>query len=435
MNRLSNKFDVIIVGAGLAGIAAAIEIAREGLAVCIIERAIIPGEKNVTGGVLFSSVLDDFIPDWKNEAPIERWVAKKGLGMVSEKSLSLMQFEVEKELEDKKAFTVNRNAFDSWFAQKAEEAGATLLTNTLVEDLIIEEGFVKGVKTHHSDGYLEADIVICADGVNSLLAKKAGLRKRDVLPKEIGLGIKEIVSLPVNTINERFGIRENEGCAYEFVGNFLNGVFGGAFLYTNRDTLSIGVVVNLGSVGDTSTNARSILENFKNQPQIKKLIEGASLVEYSAHLVPEIGLDMVPDLYGNGILVAGDAAGFVVNNGFSIQGMNYAIASGIEAGKTAVEAIRTGDVSTKQLASYKTKIDKSFVGKNLKKYRKTHKVLGNPRMGNQYPAVMEGIAKKLFGFDDEIQPNIAEAVKSTIRGNNVSTWQLMKDGFDVWRYM
>lgn len=432
---MSEKFDVIIVGAGLAGIAAAIEIAREGLEVCIIERAIVPGEKNVTGGVLFSSVIDNFIPGWKTEAPIERWVTKKGLGLVTDKSLSLMQFEVEKEMEENNAFTINRNAFDSWFAQKAEKAGAVVLTNTLVEDLIIKDGFVKGVKTHHEDGYLEADIVICADGVNSLIAKKAGLRKRDVIPKEIGLGIKEIVSLPAGIINQRFGLRENDGCAYEFVGNFLNGVFGGAFLYTNKETLSIGIVVNLGSVEDTSTNARSILENFKNQPQIKKLLEGSSLVEYSAHLVPEVGLDMVPDIYGDGILVAGDAAGFVINNGFSIQGMNYAIASGIEAGKAAVAAIKAGDVSKKQLVSYKQSIDASFIGKNLKKFRNTHKVLGNPRMGTHYPVLVDGIAKKLFGLDSEIQPNIGEAVKSTIRKNDISTWQLMKDGFDVWRYM
>ena len=371
---MSNKFDVIVVGAGLAGSAAAIEMARTGLDVCVIERAIVPGEKNVTGGVMFKGILDELIPEWKNEAPIERWITKKGIGMVTADSLSLMQYETER-TDGYNACTLNRVHFDSWLADKAEEAGATLLTNTLVEDVILEDGFVKGVKTHHTDGYIYADLVICADGVNSLVAQKAGLRKEDISPKDIGLGIKEILSLPEETINERFGLKGSEGCAYEFVGHFLNGVYGGAFLYTNRDTLSIGIVVNLGSIADTSVNARAILEHFKNQPQIKKLIDGGNLVEYSAHLVPEIGLDMVPQLYGNGVLVAGDAAGFVVNNGFSIQGMNYALASGREAGKTAVACIRQGNVSARKLASYKHLLDQSFVGKNLKKFQKTHKVL------------------------------------------------------------
>lgn len=430
---MSNKFDVIVVGAGLAGSAAAIEMARTGLDVCIIERAIVPGEKNVTGGVLFKGILDELIPEWKNEAPIERWITKKGIGMVTADSLSLMQYETERN-EGYNACTLNRVHFDSWLANKAEEAGATLLTNTLVEDIILEDGFVKGVKTHHSDGYIYADLVICADGVNSLVAQKAGLRKQDISPKEIGLGIKEILSLPEETINQRFGLKGSEGCAYEFVGHFLNGVYGGAFLYTNRDTLSIGIVVNLGSIADTSVNARAILEHFKNQPQIKKLIDGGNLVEYSAHLVPEIGLDMVPQLYGNGVLVAGDAAGFVVNNGFSIQGMNYALASGREAGKTAVTCIRQGNVSAQKLASYKHLLDQSFVGKNLKKFQKTHKVLSNPRISKEYPVLIDHIAKNLFGFEDTIQPNLSSTVKNSLRGN-VSAWQLIKDGIDIWRYM
>jgi electron transfer flavoprotein-quinone oxidoreductase len=433
VTKLSSKFDVIVVGAGLAGSAAALEMARAGLNVCIIERAIVPGEKNVTGGVMFKGILDEFIPNWKNEAPIERWISKKGIGMVTAESLSLMQYETERN-DGYNACTLNRVHFDSWLANKAEVAGATLLTNTLVEDVILEDGFVKGVKTHHADGFIYADIVICADGVNSLVAQKAGLRKQDISPKDIGLGIKEILSLPEETINERFGLKGSEGCAYEFVGEFLKGVYGGAFLYTNCNTLSIGIVVNLGSIAETSVNSRAILEHFKNQPQIKKFIEGGSLVEYSAHLVPEVGLDMVPQLYGNGILVTGDAAGLVINNGFSIQGMNYAIASGREAGRTAVDCIRKGNVSARELASYKTQLDQSFVGKNLKKFQNTHKVLANPRIGREYPVLIDNIAKNLFGFEDTIQPSLSSTLKNSLRGN-VSPWQLIKDGYDIWRYM
>ncbi|KYH31688.1 FAD-dependent oxidoreductase [Neomoorella mulderi] len=428
-------FDVIVVGAGLAGSAAALTMSRSGLNVCLIERATSPGEKNVTGGVLYGRVLDDLITDWQNKAPVERWIVKNGIGMITSKSLTLFQFETEDFYNPPyNSCTINRANFDLWLAQQAEEAGATLVTNTLVEDLIFKDGYVKGVKTQRPDGELEADIVICADGVNSLLAQKAGLRKKDISPHEVGIGIKEVLLLPIEKINERFGLEENQGSAYEFIGTFLNCVHGGAFLYTNKKTLSLGIVVNLGSLQKAAVQPSMLLEEFKGQPQIQKFIEGGTLVEYSAHMVPEIGLEMVPKLYGNGVMVAGDAAGFVVTNGFTFEGMNYALASGKAAGHTAVLAMKNGDVSAKALAAYQDKINESFIGKNLETYRKVYHVLGNPRLRQEYPQIIEEIAKELFLFDDKPRIKLAKMVRSVV-GNKVSMWQVIRDGIDMWRYM
>ncbi len=269
---MSEKFDVIVVGAGPAGCAAALKLARENVNVLVIERGTYAGSKNMMGGVLYSKVLNDLIPNFWEEAPVERHVTNNALSFLTEDSALNIEYRNERKFGSPpyNSFTVLRAKFDKWFAEKVENEGVMIATNIRVDDLIKENGMVKGIIA--GPDKIEADIVIAADGVNSILAQKAGLRT-DLKPIEVGLGIKEVLELPEEVINERFNQEGDEGTAHHFVGAFTMGVQGGGFIYTNKESLSIGVVVNLESLIKRKVESYVLIENFKRHPFIMKLIK------------------------------------------------------------------------------------------------------------------------------------------------------------------
>ena len=151
-----------------------------------------------------------------------------------------------------------------------------------------------------------ADVVIAADGVNSILAQKAGLAKM-FAPHQVATGVKQIIELPAQTINERFQLAGNNGAARLFVGDCSKGMQGGGFLYTNKSSVSLGLVINVGELQRSQVKLCDLMEDFRSNPHIAPLIEGGEVAEYSAHLVPEAGLAMMPQLYGDGMIVVGDA--------------------------------------------------------------------------------------------------------------------------------
>ena len=134
----SDKFDVIVVGAGPAGITSAYVLAKAGLEVILIERGPYPGSKNIFGGVLYTTVLNRLIPNFWEEAPVERHIKGIEIFLISE--VNALSIKVQSEEHNKppynNSFTVSRAKFDSWYAQKAEAAGALLINDTVVDDLI-----------------------------------------------------------------------------------------------------------------------------------------------------------------------------------------------------------------------------------------------------------------------------------------------------------
>ncbi len=188
----------------------------------------------------------------------------------------------------------------------------------------------------------------------------------------MAIGVKEIIKLGEEKINERFNLRGGKsGFAGEYVLGFLpEGVKAGGFLYTNKDTVSLGVVVSMKDLRKNgSTYSFDIIEEFAEHPYIAPMIEGGKVEEYSAHLVQEGGIQGVPKLYGNGYMIAGDAAGFSFSNGLVLQGMNYAIASGIAAAETAIEAKSKNNFSEEALAAYRERLMNSFVLRDLLDFR------------------------------------------------------------------
>lgn len=407
-----DRYDVIIVGGGLAGSAAAYTLAKAGVKVIVIERGETCGCKNMTGGRLYGHSLKHLIPDYEKLAPLERRIIKERVSLMSSDSATTVEFCDEK-LGGRNAasYSVIRADLDKWLAEQAEKKGATYINGIRVDELVVRNGKVCGVRA--GEDTLEANVVILADGVNSLLAVKAGLVEHQD-SREYAVGAKEVIRLGEETINERFGVRSDEGVAWMFAGSPTGGGLGGGFLYTNRDTLSVGVVATVSDIGYAGTSVPDMLEEFKKSKQIAPLIEGGELVEYSAHLVPEGGAAMLPKLYGHGVMIAGDAAGMAINLGYVVRGMDFAIESGRLAAETYIELAAKHDFTPKAMSLYRQKLSHSFVLKEMRKHRLAPKAFGNRNIFTRLPELADEVMKSMFTVDGEhisgLAPKVIKAV-------------------------
>jgi electron transfer flavoprotein-quinone oxidoreductase len=308
--------------------------AKAGLQVLVLERGKYPGAKNMWGGAFYGPVMEELFPNFWNEAPVERSVSRHVISLLTEQESLSVDFRSDR-VDKNRGFIVLRAKFDQWMAKKAERAGAIVASGLEADDLLYDQGVVSGVKVGAET--FPGNVVILADGANSLLASKAGLRK-EYSPYDVKQGVKEVIKLPREVIEERFQLKGTEGSALEFIGSCTRGLPGGGFVYTNRDSLSVGLVVQLATVIENRVKASDLLEDFKKHPVIQGLIKGGESVEYSAHLIPVTGLKVLPLLAKDGILITGDAAGLVLGTGLILEGANFAMASGIAAAETDIKA-------------------------------------------------------------------------------------------------
>jgi len=415
-----DKFNAIIVGGGLAGLSAAIVLAKAGLEVIVIERGDACGMKNVTGGRLYGHSLEKIIPGFAQEAPIERKVTKEKISLMTETGSLDIGFSSDKlsSTAESASYTVLRAKFDEWLAEKAEEAGAEIVPGIRVDECITEDGKVVGIKAGEDE--LFADVVILADGVNSLLAQKLGLKK-ELEPAQVAVGAKEVIKLSEETINERFGVTSDEGVAWMSAGDPTVGGFGGGFLYTNKDTVSLGVCATLSDIGYSEVSVPKMLDRFANHPSIAPYLEGGEIVEYSAHLVPEEGIHMVPQLYGDGVLVVGDAAGLCINLGFTVRGMDFAIESGRLAAETVIRANTYGNFSAAALSYYKQLFDNSFIMRDLDSSKGFPTLLTRREIFTNLPDMADDIAAKLFTVTGEPDQGIVMYIINSLAEHTSAT--------------
>lgn len=426
--------DAVVVGAGPAGSAAALELARAGRSVVLVERGPFPGAKNVYGGVVYGRVLDDLVPQWWQEVPVQRWVTRRAtMLMTATQALTVDLFAGAWDRPPYNGMTTHRGDFDSWLAAKAVADGAQLVTSTLATGLLRDsEGRVTGVRTDRPDGDIAARVVIACDGVNSFLAKQAGLLP-PTSPRHTTLGVKETLALPREVIDERFGLTGDQGLDIEILG-CTQGIPGGGFLYTNRETVSVGVVIGLAGLAKAKSRPEQLISSLKAHPALAPYLRGAELKEYSAHLIPEGGYRAMPKLAIDGMLIAGDAASMCLAAGLWLEGVNFAIGAGIAAGKTAAEAIAAGDTSARGLAGYRRRLEKSFVLADHKRLRNAADILMADRMQRQYPGLACDFVEQVFTV---INPDpklgmVREFVRA-VRRNKVPLRSLARDGLKALR--
>ncbi|MCS6994253.1 MAG: FAD-dependent oxidoreductase [Anaerolineales bacterium] len=408
-------FDVIVVGAGLAGAAAAVTAARGGLNVVMVERGVAPGSKNYFGGALYTHSLLDIYPDFfDRKPPLERPVTETGFWFLSKDGMVRMTVQGGKVNNNPiDAYVAQRAKFDAWWAEQARKEGVFLIPKTVVVDFIRENGKVVGVVTDRAQGEIYAPVVIICEGVNNLLTQKLGLIKHDFKGNATALAVKQLISLPAETINTRLGLRSSdEGLAISVVGDVSMGLPGLGFLYTGKDSLSLGVGVTLDALSAAQIKPYELLQRYLKHPMIAPLIAGGQLMEYGAHLIPEGGWSTMPQLYTDGAMVAGDAASMV--NAMHWEGTNMAITAGKAAGETAVEAHRKGDFSARTLAAYRTRLENTFVLKDLRQYRNMSRFLhDHPEFMDVYPNFLNDALGMFFtGFGKPKKQLYSDILKS-----------------------
>ncbi len=417
-NQPKPDCDVIVVGAGLSGTTAALVLARAGLSVIVLERGKYPGAKNLFGGIFFSTILNKLIPDFWNHAPIERHIVKRRFVYLTPETEVGFDFRSERFNQPpyNNTFTVLRAKFDRWFAEQAEKAGAQIYNGVVVDDFLYENGKVAGVKTRGSteDTYdeLRANVVICAEGANSLLAEKANLRggNSKMSSRNRAASVKEVISLPEGAIEERFNVSGFEGVAIEYFGDAVKGMIGAGFVYTNKDVVSIGVGCSIDELEKSGITLYDLLDHFKEHLAIKDLIKGGTVLEYSAHMLPEDSYDNMPALVTDGLILVGDAAG-LADNSFYHEITNFAMASGLYAAETVIELNKNKNFSKSSLSLYLKKLKNSFVLKDMKQYRNFTKFLHkNKQFLTTYPQTFCDLLVEYFTITGSPKSEIKKRV-------------------------
>jgi electron transfer flavoprotein-quinone oxidoreductase len=431
------KVDCIVVGGGLAGLSAAYGLAGAGVEVVVLERGDYPGAKNVTGGRMYVRPLHDIYPELWSEAPFERAVARELVTMIGEDAQATVEVAARSFAgEQPHSYTVIRAHFDRWFSERAAERGAMVLSNMKVDALLSEGGDgeqprrVTGVRVGGDE--IAADVVIVAEGVLGLLSSGSGLRSKPEAG-HLALGYKEIIELPSQVIEDRWHLNSGEGAAQLFIG-LTRGMPGGGFIYTNKESISLGIVVSMEHLRSRGDGPESwgLLDEFKSLPQIRPLVEGGTVAEYSAHAIAEGGITQVPRLYGDGYLLAGDTAGLSLNALVTVRGMDFAIASGYHAAQAVIAAKNAGDFTATGLAGYERRLRQSFVLRDLETSRGVPRFIDNPRLYTHYPRAVCDLLADVYTIGPEPAKKMSRKVSRGIRRHflNVATakdlWSLRK---------
>lgn len=331
-------YDVIVVGAGCAGPAAAKKAAELGLSVLLLEKAQKPGAKNVSGTCLNTAALMDQDLHYLMEGPVEREIREMRTYHINDERTTVIH-EIPKN--GLILLSIRRDEFDAWHADQAVKAGAELKTSASVADIINEGGAVKGVVTDAGDRFF-GKIIIDAGGVNSMVGRKAGL----IGPRR-GTNMIQYVTVNVHlgrdVIDRRFG----DCIEYYLSPGIQHKTWPWIFPKGDVVTLGTGGYMDDGLITETHPSVNTYMENFLNLPEVQKKLEGGTIAAWGLHLEYD---ELLEDRTRDGLILTGEAGGFVAP--FLGEGMPEAFFTGIYAAEAAAEAIQSGDLSGEKLESH-----------------------------------------------------------------------------------
>jgi electron transfer flavoprotein-quinone oxidoreductase len=391
-------YEAVVVGAGPGGAAAAATLADYGVETLVLERGVDAGSKNVSGGLIYAEesapyTIDGIFEGFREaagERPVDEYYMHNVAG---EKVQTLDLYDVHHD-DTEWCDAVLRRKMDSWLAkrvhERTRETGGGLLTDVRVNGLLREDGEIVGVTCDELDP-IRADLVVAADGVNSELARDAGLMDWED-PEEWFQGVKAVVDMPSDLIEERFDVGPDEGVAHLFSGDLFQDVRGGGFLYTNEDSLSIGVVFHLDSLVAEEAEPHQLLDALLTHPLLGQWLgDDYHEREYSAKLVPDSKKVAHPEPYQDNLVLVGDAGGQMQAQGPIIKGMNHAVSAGALAAEAFAESRGRG-TSAGEL--YARKLREEGV---MDKLRPTQYKLGRVAESEPLAGVVESVVDSPVG--------------------------------------
>ena len=392
MARETLEVDVLIVGGGPAGMSAALRLAQlqkqaggEPLAIAVLEKSREPGAHMLSGAVLDPSTLKALVPDFKEKgAPLATEVHKDRVFYLTPTGKIPVPI-IPPPLQNHGNYIISLNRFVKWLAGLVEAEGIDMFAGFPASEILYEENRVVGVRTRDQgiDKHgqkkstfepgvdIRAKITILCDGVRGNLTK--ALVRRLALdegrqPQLYALGIKELWEVPKDRIEP--------GTVTHTLGYPLRmEEFGGSWIYAMPDGMvSLGLVSGL-DYRDPMFDPHISFQHLKQHPLVASILQGGQMVRYGAKALPEGGWYTIPRTYADGVLIAGDAGGFV--NSVRLKGIHLAMRTGMYAAETAFAAIRANDTSAAKLRAYEELISAGPVKKELYGVRNVHQVFSH----------------------------------------------------------